>query len=490
MALIDLSNYTSSLYQASADTFLDGNVFFDKAAGTIQFGDATDHATLDLTGHGGGATDANPLIRLDGLKFEAVYAFENQERRTDEDLRKYNRWTSGTFKFGGAYNFVYGRVPADDASRGLIRGSGWNEYNATNTAIIRKYFGVNGLGIIGTSSQPYYQAAQYGAATDFNKTGNINEATLVYRDDNGDGTPDEDNTDTATTNMYMSIRTYGKNYGRIDAAGTLGIAELGGYSTGAALNESDHLTTGSYTLADVYGGGQTAPWDGMTLEKLAGAQTETGFSGADGDFTWVLNNTGGGTLSQCVAYLDAIAQEDGIVTTGTASLNGKQQDVWYEYTPAGKIKPIVGESDPVVLGLFIENLPAGDKTSVEFVDDNDVTCIYPVYTPVTVEIGQGAIDDADAWYHMFLALNYNSGSATEYLEAGDTVVKGIATNASAFITGAETAVSFEHDHTGDGDTNVVFLCEGDGEVTQAKTSFTITAAAVSQSCVPATETNS
>ena len=51
MATIDLSNYSTSLYQASSNAFLDGNVFFDKAAGTLEFGDATDYATLDLTGH-------------------------------------------------------------------------------------------------------------------------------------------------------------------------------------------------------------------------------------------------------------------------------------------------------------------------------------------------------------------------------------------------------------------------------------------------------
>jgi hypothetical protein len=453
MALLDLSNYATSLHQASAATFLDGNVFFDTTAGELSFGDATSYATYTPTaatsattlgntapdlitgassftadgwragmkvtlsgsasndatytiesisadgltittvettittesGSGdealAGAATTNALINLDGLRFEAVYAFENQERRLDEVLRKFNRFTAGTFKFGGAYDFVNGRTPAADADRKIFRGSGWREL--TGSTVNQIYFGPKGLGSIGVSSVPYYQAAQYGTSTDFTKLGNIDEAIKVFGDAaNG-------SVNNTLSSHYFSIRTYGKNYDRVDTLGTLGIAELGGYSSGAALNESDHLTTvpGTYPLADVYTS-PIAPWDGMTLEQLDTAQTETGFAGADGDFTWTLNNTGSGTLDQCVAYLDAIAQADAVVTVGPTSpvaLNGKDYDVWYEYTATGKVRPITGAADG--FGVFIEGLTGQDKLAVEFKDDSDVVCVYPVYTPVTVELG-------------------------------------------------------------------------------------------------------
>ena len=399
-----------------------------------------------------------------------------------EDLRSFNRWTEGTFKFGGSYNFINGRGPVSEVDRNILRGSGWNEM--TGTAINRKYFGVKGLGAILTDSIPYYQSTQYGTTTPFNKLGNIDESTQVYGDvANGDF----DNTDTSLTNMYMSIRTYGQNYGRINANITLGITELGGYSTGAALNESDHLTTGTYALADVFGGAQIAPWTGMTLEKLVAAQHETGFAGGGtGDFIWVLNNTASGTLEQCVAYLDALAQEDSVVTTGESLLNGKSYDVWYEYTAAGKIRPLVGEGTSLE-GLFIESLPPEDKTSVEFVDDAGQTLVYPVYTPVSVDLGAGAIADVEAWFHTFEAALWDSAGAVTYTDAVAAPVKGLAEVADPFVSG--TSVSFEHDFTTNGDQDVVFLCEGDGAVTQAKTTFTISSATVSQSCIPATETN-
>jgi len=481
MSTIDLSNYSTSLFQASSNAFTDGNVFFDTVNGEFDFGDASTYPTLDLTGHGGGAADANPLINLDGLKFEALYAFENQERRLDETLRGYDRFSAGTFKFGGAYDCVNGRVPADDAVRKLFRGSGWREL--TGSTVNRIYFGPKGLGAIGVSSVPSYQAAQYGSSTDFTKLGNIDEAIQVF----GDAT--NGNFDNTLSSHYFSIRTYGKNYDRVDTTNTLGIAELGGYSSGAALNESDHLTTipATYALVDVYGGSQIAPWTGMTLEKLASAQTETGFAGADGDFTWTLNNAGAGTLDECVAYLDAIAQADAVVTTGSASLNGKDYDVWYEYTASGKIRPITGAGDGY--GVFIEGLTGTDKLRVEFKDDSSVVCVYPVYTPVTIELGQNAIDDANAWFHLFEAANYNTAGAVEYDDAATDVVKGVATNASPFINGANTFVDFEHDFTTDGSVNIVALCEGDGGVTQQKTAITLSDSTVSASCVPSVENN-
>ena len=495
MAEINLSNYTTTLFQASSNAFTDGNVFFDTVAGTVEFGDSTDHATLDLSDYGGGPTDANPLDREDGVKFEALYAFENQERRAEvrnpETLRQFDRFTEGNFKFGGAYRFVNGRTPANDATRRLFRGSGWNEN--TGATVNRIYFGPKGLGSILGTSQPYYQLGVFGTPVDFGKQGNIDEAIQVFGDA-GNG-----NFDDTLTNLVLSVRTYGQNPDRIDTQNTLGIAELGGYSSGAALNETPHLTTNTpaypstQTFADVWGGaigGGVAPFSGMSLEKLAAPQTETGFAGPDGDFTWVLNNTNGGGLYECVAYLDAIASVDATVTTGTATLNGKTYNTWYEYTAQGRIRPVSGEGN--TLGVFIENIPVGDRTLVEFRDDALQVCLYPVFTAVTVEIGQGAIDDLNAFFHVYEAATYNTAGAVTYQDASNTDVKGDANTGQPFISG--TTVQWSHDFTTDGTVNVIIICEGDiaaqaAGVTQAKTAFTIADATVSQSCVPGPELN-
>ncbi len=64
--LIDLSNYATTLIQSTVGRAgtPDGNVFFNKASGLIEFIDVSEAATLNLTSIGGGASDPNPLVAL------------------------------------------------------------------------------------------------------------------------------------------------------------------------------------------------------------------------------------------------------------------------------------------------------------------------------------------------------------------------------------------------------------------------------------------
>lgn len=497
MAIIDLSNYDTTLFQATSNAGLDGNVFYDTTAGTIQFFNATTHATLDLTGHGGGATDPNPLIELDGLKFEAIYAFENQERRTDETLRQYDRWTSGTFKFGGAYNFINGRVPLATADRAIIRGSGWNEYG-TDGLVDKIYFGNKGLSNIEATSQPYYQleATEFTTAIDYQKAGQFDEAVLVFEDGVSDNTLNPE---------VVSIRTYEYNYDRKATNTDLGITELGGYSTGFAVNESPHLTTNETDMpfADVW----TTPagvWLNMSIEELDTPQSEDGFTQGDGKlYTWVLNNDNAATLDEVVAYLDAasLATTD-INAHATNTAIGKDVNVWYSYNGAGQIVTQSGLNDSN--GFFIEGLVGNDKQRIVQTDDSLVGNTYPFYVSIVTQVGQGAVDDTiagggGAWFQTYFFSDYNTSSAITIQDSTTTDVKtplGTDIAGSSFRTG--TTIIYEFDY--DGDTlggpagtskNAVMVVEGDGVVTQAKTLYTINnlSSTINITCNPSTENN-
>ena len=499
MALIDLLNYDLDLYpstQGRAGT-PDGNFFFDTANGTVEFFGVVELPTYIVTdpthpAYTDGTTpQANPLLETDGLKFEAIYAVENRERRKNETLRKYDRWTSGTFKFGGAYNFINSKKPATDADRNIIRGSGWNEF-ASDGGVDRIYFGNKGLSNIEAASQPYYQLSIDGTAVDYAKVGQIDEAVQVFGDtgntpsDAGAGDFD------STTYEAVSIRTYGQNYDRKETTNDLGITELGGYSTGFALNESAHLTTipATYPLADVFGGGQVAPWTGMGLEELDVAQVEGGFNEADGSFTWVLNNTGNGSLDEMVAFLDALAlQTTDINDHATNSDIGKDIGVFYSYDAQGRVvtnAPFAGQ------GLFLENVPTADQQRVVYTDDAGDTKTYPFQVSVEAEVGPIAKADVLAWYHSYFAALYNTAGALTVEDSGATEVKGLASTADANFK-----IIFGFDYTGDTiggpadtDKNCVFLCEGDGGATQAKTLYTITKiTTVAFACIPGVENN-
>jgi hypothetical protein len=600
MATIDLSNYKTLLNQSTTggrSGTPNGNIYFDVTNGRIEVITVEEQATVIITDtthpqYTDGTTPiANPLSEQDGIKLEALYAFERQERRKDETLRQYDYFFKGTFKFGGAYELVNGRKfdDADGSNTSLtvddrfkIRGSGWIERNAAG-AIGRIFYGVASLGAIGALSQPFYQLLEGadGVPVNFDKDGPINEAIQVYGDNDidanaftttvatavsqtisvvaaagtftrlagdyltdgfekghrfdatglannlgtytidtvtstvitivadewaslADETGNADEVLTVTgfdRRLYLSnkVRTFGQNYDEKILADS-GVTQMDGYATGFALGESAHLTSGSYALADVYGGLQVSPWTGMTLEELdtpVDRQSEGFTTAGVANFTWVLNNSVPGNLDQVIAYLDAIAQtDDDINAHATNVTRGKRVPTWYTYNAAGKILPRTNIANE---GLFIAGLIGTDKNRVIFTDDGGNTREYPAYSNVTVSVGANAVADTLAWFHAFFldgpaAADFNTAGALTVQDASAVAVKGTVSS-SGFRVG--NTIAFEFDHAGDTiggtagtDKDIVFECEGDGGVTAAKTIFTLTSAAsITATCEPSVETN-
>lgn len=509
MATIDLTNFDSNtlgLVQCTGGGRAgtpNGNVFFDVANGLVEIITVEELANVNMTARSGGASVTNPLSAQDGVKLEALYAFEREQRKADEVLRQYDYYFKGTFKFGGAYEIVNNRKFAVDTVLGApggvhgdrekIRGSGWIERNAAQ-AVGRIYYGNVSLGNIEPASAPYYQLTAGGAPTPYAKLGPIDEAIQVV------GVTAIDATSVLNSDLSayeaLSVRTYGQNYDRKVLADS-GVSKMDGYSSGFAIAEGVHLTTntGDHPLASVYNAipaSQTGVWLNMTLEELDVAQTETGFTtGAAEPFTWVLNNPGAASLDQCIAYLDAIAQtDDDINAHGTNVVNGQRVGTWYTYNAAGKILPRTNVASE---GLFIEGLLGSDKNRVVFTDDADVTREYPNYTTVSVNIGAGAVGDANAWFHSFwlngdAADDFNSTGAVTTTTPAPLDVKGDVSG-HAFLSGNN--IVFEQDYASLPTVkDIVFECEGDGGVTAAKTVISVPASGtIAASCVPPAETN-
>ena len=294
--------------------------------------------------------------------------------------------------------------------------------------------------------------------------------------------------------MSNRIRTFGYNFDEKVLADS-GVTEMGGYSSGFAIGETVHLTSGSYSLADVYGGSQTGPWDQMSLEKLGAPIDVSGFNEGTGTFDWVLNNTGPGSLNQCVAFLDALAQTDDDIDSGAGTVNGKRVGTWYSYDPQGRILTRSGSDNT---GLYLYEIPVADQQSVVFTSNTGGTFTYPFYAGIQVTVGTNAVADTGAWYHGFFldgpgAGDFNTTGAITVRDSSDTEVKG---NVSTDYV-ATNRIDFTFDYDGDtyGGTagtskDVVFECEGDGGVTAAKTVFSITrSATIAVTCQPSVETN-
>lgn len=499
MPLIDHTNYTTQLRQSTTarGATPNGNVFFDLANNRIQLIGVDELATVDL----GAGLVANPLTNADGITMRALYNFENARRRVNEGLRLYKRGTDGDYRFAGAFSFVNG-VKLDSNDRRKVRGSGFIEYANTldgQTNVDRIYHGVKSLNSIQSGTIPYWTlvtatdetSLQAATWTNFFRGGAIDEVVQVFGSttygDSGAGVFDY-----RTRNLVVRVRSWGYNAGETTSVAT-GITEFSGYSAGYGVGETLN-SNNAYTLADVYGGARIAPWTGMSLERLASPQLETGFNEADGNFTWTLNNTGGGTVQQCAAFLDAAALQVGDIDSGAGSYLGTRGRVWYTRNASGRVvTSSVGGA-----GLFIEGLNTAERQNVVMTDNAGAAKTYPFFPDVQISVGTAAVADTNAWYHVFYAdgaggADFDTASAVAVNDAAGNPVKG---NVSAVAVAGKVSFAYAYDtNTQAGlsagvDKACVVLVEGDGGAAQALTAFSITRTAiVSVTCAPTTDTN-
>jgi hypothetical protein len=503
MALIDHTNFATTLIQSSQPRSgtPDGNVYFDKANNIIELIGADEVATLDLSSIGGGVTDPNPLNNFDGITIRGLYNFENQERVSDEELRKYLRGTGGTYRFAGAFNFING-VKLGASDRNKIRGSGFIEYADTGdgeTDVDRIYHGVVSPVDIQATTVPQWalvtgtdeatlQAATWNA---FVRQGDINEVVQVFGSTaHGDtGAGDFDYT---TRNLIVRVRSWGYVPGETTSLLTQ-ITEFSGYSAGYGVGELLNPSN-TYALADIFGGAQVAPWTGMSLEELAVPQTETGFAQADGDFTWVLHNTLAGTAQECAAFLDALTLQDADIDDGTGTYNGQKGRVWYSRDADGNIvtASIGGK------GLFIEGLTAAEKQNVILTDDAGAQKTYPFYPEIALDVGSVAVADTDAWYHIFYVdgavdADFDKAGAVTVNDSGGNPMKGnVATDAVAGVI----YLPYDYDtNTQAGlsagvDKQMVAIVEGNGGAAQELTYFTMKReTTINVPCAPSADLN-
>lgn len=501
--LINNTNFATTLKESTnpRGSSPNGNIYFDVANNKIQLITADELASFDHTSIGGSGVQPNQLTAADGITVRALYNFENNRRRVNETLRKYKRGLKGDYRFAGAFSFVNG-VKLDSNDRNKIRGSGFIEYANTldgATNVDRIYHGVTSLvdiqpstvsynALVAATDEASLQAATW---TNFVRTGPINEVVQVFGTtaygDSGAG-----NFDYKSRTLVVRVRSWGYNAGETTSVAS-GISEFSGFSAGYGVGESLNPAN-SYTLANVYGAARIAPFTGMSLEKLSTPRVVSGFNESNGSFTWVLNNTLGGTVQECAAFLDAAALQDSDIDTGAGSYNGKKGRVWYARNAAGKVvTSSIGGA-----GLLIDGLSTAEKQNVIQTDNTGASKTYPYFPSVEITVGAAALADANAWYHIFYAdgagaADFDTAGAVPVKNSSGVVVKG---NVQANQVGGKISFAYAYDTDTDAgltagtDKPVVVLVEGDGVAAQAITYFTITrSAVVSVTCAPVTDNN-
>ncbi len=120
----------------------------------------------------GAVSNASPGS-TSGVTLQALYSFLKEEWKTDAALNKFKFPLKMFTKTDGT--FINGWTFADATSRNVIRDAGWTEG-------ANQYAGIISLGNFdATGDQGYYQrvVGYTQPTTNFNKTGNLNEAILI-----------------------------------------------------------------------------------------------------------------------------------------------------------------------------------------------------------------------------------------------------------------------------------------------------------------------
>lgn len=176
---------------------------------------------------------ANKTIKLvtvgnlstDGVTLKCLYSFLKEEWRNDPNAKNLAAFpfpmipiTDESFELVDGWDF------ANDSSRYLVRTGGWTVRN-TSGNVTQKWASIIGLGNIESNDQLYFQQQSGGAATNFQLTGQVNQAIQILRDDNGNGNYAEGSDYDRRTFLSLFAREYNQLYDKATLS-SIGVTSL------------------------------------------------------------------------------------------------------------------------------------------------------------------------------------------------------------------------------------------------------------------------
>lgn len=435
--LITRDNYVPLLKRSTnpRGSTPDGNIYIGASIDQLQIIDATELADINF----GSGLEANPLTNEFKVQALAIYFFLLTEVENDPALQNFRFMMDAVVnrmaKLVGATGFLNGAKLASGAidiggeggslgdDRLKIADSGFTEFadgSGGNTLIDRVYHGAKSLNDINATTQPFYQlvakpvteaSRQASIPVDFSKQGGINEIIQSFGS-TANGDTGAGDFDFKLYELILGAREFGYSMGEAGSTAT-GVTELGAYSAGYGIGNSPVSSILALDLADVFGGAQIAPYTGMGFWRDLTGQTETGFVEADGLFTDRITNTGGGSLTEIRAFMDAIMNEDSDQNDNTGSTGSfipKRAEPLYTIDSAsGKLV--------TRQGLFIDNISAVDEQSIIFTADDGSQKTRPIVTSVVIFLSNSWFSDAGGWFRLM----YLDGQALEDFDTADAV---------------------------------------------------------------------
>jgi len=245
-----------------------------------------------------GNLDNNSPGKTSGVTMQALYSFLKEEWQSDASLNKFKFPLKALTKF--KFDFQNDWGPSEDSSSGdtrhLIRDAGWKETDDKEFACIISLGDIDNP----AADQAYYQqvAGFDQTITDFDKTGELNEAIMTY-----DGTSVD-----YRDFLKIFIREQGKTYleGNLIVDQGWASIEYDAYRM-PLYNESDpNISTADATIDS------DTPFTNMTLDFLVGDLFETW----NGSESYVANNVVQGSDGR---WYRAVSSSTGSDPTGSSA---------------------------------------------------------------------------------------------------------------------------------------------------------------------------
>jgi hypothetical protein len=366
-------------------------------------------------------------LTTDGVTGQCLYSFLKEQWKNDNNLIKYPfPMLSITNE---QFEFINGWLPADDATRKLIRTAGWAEYNSGYTTITRKYAGVITLGSLGSTDQVYFQQATSGSAssaTNFTYQGPVNEAVQIY----GDAT--NGNFDYSGY-LKLFVRIQGKSYAQSQIS-DIGVNTMSyivyrfplANATDLKVTHSDSSVSGS------------APYNGITITYYASNQNVTIGTSAYPFRVIVTGNNA--TAEQIYEKVQYLLRQSTDIDTGAGVVTGRTADTLMGFT---------GDTLVTTKGVFISGFNASDTNRLTFTDYNGTTRTYPYVASVTFNFNDVLQNDASSFYRAFFT-NDSAGSnlGYNYGTANAIIVQNAASAPMSGTVGGSASVTFTFDYDG------------------------------------------
>jgi len=404
---------------------------FSVSTGNVWFNTTTLEIGIDPT------FDAN--MDADGITMQALYSFAKE---TWQSLQAYAAFpfpfvpiTDNSFEIVDGWDFE-GSTTQDKTTRHLVKSAGWNVRN-TSGVLVATWVGFGSLGdlsaVVDESTAVYIdQGVGTGTVSnlfgsfisDQQTTAPIDEPFLVYRDDNGDTTPDDD----LRTTFNPFVREWGLTYAQSTNV-AIGKATLENTFYQFPLVVATDIDI-SNTYADVYGT-PIAPWSGMSIEFETTSVSES--LGTNGPYDFGVTVEGNGaTVAEIYEFMQAALIDPadidatpagtvqyGILVSSMATFVGSRLDTLATDTP-----------DAGGTGVFINNFDSTQTSLIRMIDNTDVYRVFPNLVPIVINFGSNAVSDTAAVYYLFFTDGVTAG-----LEYGNTTAVLVQDSAASNIGG-------------------------------------------------------